>query len=1211
MADSGEGTEGGLPTSDPDSLFTEGLGYLLAFSEGLLDLIPDEVAVLDDRLRVRRSNRAFRSTFATPEDAGPQPLGSSPLFEAASAATGGLPLRNALAEILGRDGRLEASGLVAAALPGQPLKRWRVLADSWDTEDPRFRRILLWLRASETADIGEQVGPLLREKEEELFSLAALNHRLLDLAGLGVCVLDPAFRVRAANSRFENRFGRRFRPSDPGDRHLFAVFPELRDEEFLALLRECREGGETVRGELTVARSDEEPVRFDVEIQRIPTGREVSEDLLLILHDTEGSHPMQETEAPIDAPVPATIEGILAPAHLERWPAPTSGSILVVEPEAWTRMIVSDILRVTGHADVVLSDSGATALGRHDPGSFGLILVGFDEDPEAAREFCRDANSRAARVPIVGYADRRAEIAREGTRGVPLAGLLLGPLRRESVQAVADGFLNRAGEPRVSSAAAPSPERPLDVLLIGVGAAEIPVLQRLHDSPCVRLRMVYDPEPSADGLALAKNLGVPSLSGMLSLHLETPPDVVVLSRDGLESCLERFDVGDVPCVTRDELELFLAEPEAFFEVDWPSLPAKPAPEREEAAEPEAAEPAPEPEEAEEPESAPAEAAAPADPESAPAEAEPPAIEWMPAPHVEADPPAPRPSFREARSESPFDEMPRSSRDSSPDMGSLLSALDLLLDFDAFAQKVLDMAVEMTRGASGSLMLLEEGGKELRIVTSTGLSDLVALNTRQRIGEGIAGRVADDGEPLLLVGRVGDERFRTRGERIDIRSAVCVPIVSDGRVIGVLNVNSDPELGPFDRDELNLVAQLGAKVGAPLERSRQLRRMRGRSFELSVRGEIESIISSSLDVPTRLQQIVSRLVQMLNVDTCALYLVERESDSLELGAIAGVNVRSRGSMSIPIGTGLVGWVAKNLRPLVLRSGSDARRGTVENQLTSVGVPIRHHTDLVGVMTIESSTPGGVDDERLRLIVSIATEIGRQVGELQAQEDSERKVTMLSAISELGVAFSAASDAGGLARLVSFSAATVLESDIAAVRFLREGASPEGAESEWYEVKAVHGASISGPSDPLAELEERLAQEVWSTRSTCADEDFPIEEISPLLERSNVSAALAIPLMSGKDLLGVATVYRVVDDPNRKHPYRSHDVEIGVRLMDHAAAAACRLYDVGDPDESDPGDGGSAGRPRGAGPGARPRKRRPRARAPASKESRTSRPCPTCS
>jgi GAF domain-containing protein len=169
-----------------------------------------------------------------------------------------------------------------------------------------------------------------------------------------------------------------------------------------------------------------------------------------------------------------------------------------------------------------------------------------------------------------------------------------------------------------------------------------------------------------------------------------------------------------------------------------------------------------------------------------------------------------------------------------------------------------------------------------------------------------------------------------------------------------------------------------------------------------------------------------------------------------------------------------------------------------------------------------------------------------------------VTMLSALSELGVAFSAARERRGLGRLVAFTAATVLESDVATVRILRDDVPPGATDVELFELLAAHGASPGGADDPLSELEERVAREVVGRRAGVTDTDLPAREAESLLTRSNVKSLLAIPMLSDDDeLLGVVVVYRVADAKGRDSSYGDPEREIAARLGDYAAAAAQRF------------------------------------------------------
>ncbi len=104
-----------------------------------------------------------------------------------------------------------------------------------------------------------------------------------------------------------------------------------------------------------------------------------------------------------------------------------------------------------------------------------------------------------------------------------------------------------------------------------------------------------------------------------------------------------------------------------------------------------------------------------------------------------------------------------------------------LQVDAVLDVVLTSAGRIFEGEGGSVMLLV-GPEELEVVASP--SNPAALNARVRFGDGVAGRVAESCDPVLVTGRAGN-----RSKPVD--SGMCVPLVHDDRIFGVLNVNAKP------------------------------------------------------------------------------------------------------------------------------------------------------------------------------------------------------------------------------------------------------------------------------------------------------------------------------------------------------------------------------------------------------------------------------------
>src|SRR5205823_12431327 len=84
-----------------------------------------------------------------------------------------------------------------------------------------------------------------------------------------------------------------------------------------------------------------------------------------------------------------------------------------------------------------------------------------------------------------------------------------------------------------------------------------------------------------------------------------------------------------------------------------------------------------------------------------------------------------------------------------------------------------------------------------------------LGHRQRIGEGIAGYVAQSGEAVQVSGEVRDARFR--GTDPDAGSALSIPLRVADRVIGVLNVKRAAGGHAFDDLERTLVSDLADEL----------------------------------------------------------------------------------------------------------------------------------------------------------------------------------------------------------------------------------------------------------------------------------------------------------------------------------------------------------------------------------------------------------------
>jgi signal transduction histidine kinase len=143
-----------------------------------------------------------------------------------------------------------------------------------------------------------------------------------------------------------------------------------------------------------------------------------------------------------------------------------------------------------------------------------------------------------------------------------------------------------------------------------------------------------------------------------------------------------------------------------------------------------------------------------------------------------------------------------------------------LDLDDILKNALDNVLEIINGAIGGILLLDDETKMLYYRVQHGLSAKYAEEMRMSLGEGIAGRVAQTGESILLEDISKDQRT-VRPDLVNaegLKSFISIPLKSREEVVGVMNIAS-PVVGRFDSDNISLLNSIGDYLGTAIEQAR--------------------------------------------------------------------------------------------------------------------------------------------------------------------------------------------------------------------------------------------------------------------------------------------------------------------------------------------------------------------------------------------------------
>ncbi len=165
-----------------------------------------------------------------------------------------------------------------------------------------------------------------------------------------------------------------------------------------------------------------------------------------------------------------------------------------------------------------------------------------------------------------------------------------------------------------------------------------------------------------------------------------------------------------------------------------------------------------------------------------------------------------------------------------------AAISGLHELDAILRIGLDNVLTIMNGSVGGIMVLDEAGQTLSYRVYHGLSDEFAAEMQLKLGEGIAGKVAQSRRAALLED-ISSDRDAARLDLISsegLRAFISVPLRARDSVLGVMNVASHlPHC--FSKEDVHLLHSIADQLGIAIEQARlheRLRRARGRLRKLA-------------------------------------------------------------------------------------------------------------------------------------------------------------------------------------------------------------------------------------------------------------------------------------------------------------------------------------------------------------------------------------------
>ncbi len=239
-------------------------------------------------------------------------------------------------------------------------------------------------------------------------------------------------------------------------------------------------------------------------------------------------------------------------------------------------------------------------------------------------------------------------------------------------------------------------------------------------------------------------------------------------------------------------------------------------------------------------------------------------------------------------------------------------IEALLQHTEFLQTTVDLIAEVLNVEKVSLMLINRKAGELKLAVAHGYDITVARNDVKKIGDGIAGWVAEKGEPVIVKDIATDPRFKKSSfaERYRSGSFISAPLKVFGETVGVISVNDKRDNRPFDDHDLTLLNTFSSHISLNLERSHANAELKKYTEKLSLVNESLKILITEVDPHSTFTELLKLAHDVLEAEGVALYFKEEGNDNffMECGITTKGLLTARSPL--PYGESICFTVIKN-------------------------------------------------------------------------------------------------------------------------------------------------------------------------------------------------------------------------------------------------------------------------------------------------------------
>ncbi len=322
-------------------------------------------------------------------------------------------------------------------------------------------------------------------------------------------------------------------------------------------------------------------------------------------------------------------------------------------------------------------------------------------------------------------------------------------------------------------------------------------------------------------------------------------------------------------------------------------------------------------------------------------------------------------------------------------------------------------------------------------------------------------------------------------------------------------------------------------------------------EIQFLRKIVDLTSSDLDLSLILREVVSIVGQITKADSVFIYLFDDKKKILTLMASKLPHKKELGRITLKVGEGITGWVAKESKTVCIKKSAckDSRFKNFdvlpEDQYEAfLSIPIPYKGFPIGVINAQHKKAYDFPTSVVSLISTIAKQVSGVIENARLYADAKKKAVQFDKLMKVSQSITSESYLDEILNLIVVVTAEMLDSKICSVMLLDE-------KKQELSIKATQSLNEDYKKKPNIKVAKSLSGEAVKAKKAKMYFDVRMEEkyaYRDLADKERLSSMLSVPMIVKDRVIGVINIYT-----KRPHAFSQEEVSVLQMVSNQAAIA----------------------------------------------------------